>query len=106
MTSTFRLIVVGASAAGIDGLKRVLSDLPPELPAAIAIVLHTHATSPRYMADILAKQTSLHVAYAAEGDELVPGHSIWRHQTPICWSGEPVILAFIQAPRSIFIGPP
>ena len=76
MDNTFGLIVAGASAAGIDGLKRALSDLPPELPAAIAIVLHTHATSPRSMADILAKQTSLHVAYAAEGDELVPGHLI------------------------------
>ena len=105
MTSTFRLIVVRASAAGIDGLKRVLSDLPPELPAAIAIVLHTHATSPRYMADILAMQTSLHVAYAAEGDELVPGH-VYLAPPDTCWSGEPVILAFIQAPRSIFIGPP
>ena len=67
----FRLIVVGGSAGGINALGRVLSDLPPDLPAAIAVVLHTHESSPP---DILARRTSLRVAYAIEDDELSLGH--------------------------------
>jgi two-component system chemotaxis response regulator CheB len=74
MANSFRLIVVGASAGGVDALRRVLSDLPADLPAAIAVVLHTHATSPRYLADILNQHTSLQVAYAVEGEEPALGH--------------------------------
>ncbi|WP_409173179.1 chemotaxis protein CheB [Variovorax sp. H27-G14] len=39
----------------------------------MAVVLHTHATSPRYMAGILDRHSSLPVAYAIDRDELSPG---------------------------------
>lgn len=75
MEIPFKLIVLGASAGGTDALKRVLADLPAELPAAVTIVLHTHASSPGYMAEILGRHTRFQVAYANEGDELKPGHA-------------------------------
>lgn len=73
MTDKFRLIVVAASAGGIEALKHVLTELPPDLPAAIAIVLHTHETSPRYTAGILDMHSALRVAYAVDGEDFVLG---------------------------------
>lgn len=66
---------MGASAGGIPALKRVLGDLPADLRAAVAIVLHTHPSSPGYMAGILDRHTGLRVGYGAEGDALQAGHA-------------------------------
>jgi two-component system chemotaxis response regulator CheB len=73
MANPFRLIVIGASGGGVEALQRVLRDLPADLPAAIAVVLHTHATSPQFTADILGQHTDLQVAYAVEEEEIAPG---------------------------------
>ena len=40
------LIVMGASAGGVEALSRVVRGLPADLPAAIAVVLHTSPTGP------------------------------------------------------------
>lgn len=34
------LIVIGASAGGVQALQRLIADLPPELPASVLVVLH------------------------------------------------------------------
>ncbi|RZI55724.1 MAG: chemotaxis protein CheB [Pseudomonas sp.] len=67
------LIVFAASQGGMDALCRIVCHFPADFPATIAIVLHTHESSPRYLAKILAEHTSLAVAYAVDGDELVTG---------------------------------
>jgi two-component system chemotaxis response regulator CheB len=64
------LIVIGASAGGIDALKQVLSKLPADLPAAVAIVLHSGPNSPRLLADIWNQHSSLPVSYASGGEVL------------------------------------
>ncbi|TME67662.1 MAG: chemotaxis protein CheB, partial [Chloroflexi bacterium] len=40
------IIVVGTSAGGVEALATLVSTLPPELPAAIFVVLHIPAHSP------------------------------------------------------------
>ena len=69
------LIVVGASAGGMEALKRILSDLPPAFPAAIVIALHTPKSSARDAAGILSKHTKLQVRYAEEGVGLERGRA-------------------------------
>ncbi len=67
------LIVIGASAGGIDALKQVLSGLPANLPAAVAIVLHSGPNSPRLLADIWNQHSRLPVSYAIGGEALQAG---------------------------------
>lgn len=72
-TDTATIIVIGASAGGVDALKQVLSKLPADLPAAVAIVLHTGPNSPRLLADIWNKHSRLPVRYAIGGETVCAG---------------------------------
>lgn len=68
------IIVVGASRGGLKALCALTQGLPAGLPAAVLIVLHTGADSPRLLADILGRCTPLPVAYAIAGKDIRPGH--------------------------------
>lgn len=67
------LIVIGASAGGVDALKQVLSKVPTDLQAAIAIVLHSGPNSPRLLAEIWTQHSVLPVRYAVGGERLLKG---------------------------------
>src|SRR5215210_7981582 len=54
-----RLIVIGASAGGVEALQRVVRDLPASLPAAIVIVLHVPTTAISRLPDILTRAGAL-----------------------------------------------
>ncbi len=66
------IVVIGASAGGLQPLQRVLRDLPPELPAAVFVVMHLGASS--HLATILARTTALPVLQARSGQHIEPGH--------------------------------
>jgi two-component system chemotaxis response regulator CheB len=66
------LIVVGASAGGLQYLQELLRDLPPDLPAAILIVQHVGARS--YLTEILGRESRLKVELAASGTPIEHGH--------------------------------
>lgn len=68
------IVVVGASRGGLEALCTLTRGLPACLPAAVLIVLHTGADSPRLLADILGRCTPLPVSYALAGDDVRPGH--------------------------------
>jgi len=72
-TNAETIIVIGASAGGLDALKQLLSKLPVELPAAVAIVLHSGPNSPRLLADIWNQHSTLPVSYAIGGETLRAG---------------------------------
>ncbi|HEU4328934.1 MAG TPA: chemotaxis protein CheB [Roseiflexaceae bacterium] len=67
------IIVVGASAGGIEALQRLTQGLPADLPAAVLVVLHTHPTSPGYLPQILSRSGPLPCEHAADGEPLLPG---------------------------------
>jgi two-component system, chemotaxis family, protein-glutamate methylesterase/glutaminase len=67
------LVVNGASAGGVDVLKRIVAVLPPDLAAAVCIVLHIAPSSPSALARILARCGPLRCRQADDGDELRAG---------------------------------
>ena len=67
------LVVIGASAGGVEVLTRVVKDLPADLPAAICIVLHISPGSPSMLAHILARAGSLPCRSARDGELLREG---------------------------------
>src|SRR5215211_5532331 len=68
------LIVIGASAGGVQALSELLQDVSPNIPAAILIVVHTSPTSPGILPQILDRVGPLPVAPARHGGSINPGH--------------------------------
>lgn len=67
------LIVVGASAGGVEALQAVLEGLPDDLRAAVMVVLHMPPAGGRALSRILARPSRLPVVIAAEGKPIQPG---------------------------------
>jgi two-component system, chemotaxis family, protein-glutamate methylesterase/glutaminase len=67
------LVVIGASAGGVETLKQVVGRLPTDLPAAICVVLHVAPDSPSALAAILRRAGALPCRSAKDGDVLVAG---------------------------------
>lgn len=68
-----RLIVIGTSAGGIEALRELVGALPPELPAAIAVVMHVARESPGVLHEILDRSGPLQAVHATNGERLRPG---------------------------------
>jgi len=67
------IIVIGASAGGIEVLKTVLNALPWNFRAAIMVVLHSTENSPGLLPEILNRQSKLPVIYAVHNAAILPG---------------------------------
>src|SRR5919199_1747538 len=67
------VIVVGASAGGLEALREVVATLPPALPAAVCVVWHMSAESPGLLPEILERAGPLPAAHPEDGDLLQPG---------------------------------
>lgn len=67
------VVVIGASAGGVETLQRVVRGLPSELAAPVCIVLHLHPGSPSALAAILRRASTLPCRTAMDGEELRNG---------------------------------
>jgi two-component system, chemotaxis family, protein-glutamate methylesterase/glutaminase len=67
------LVVIGASAGGVEVLTRVVKGLPADLGAAICIVLHISPGSPSMLAHILGRAGRLPCRPARDGERLRQG---------------------------------
>ena len=65
------IIVIGASAGGVQALSTLVVDLPSNLPAAVFIVLHISANVPSLLPNILARESKLDVAHAIDGEPIM-----------------------------------
>lgn len=68
------VVVIAASAGGIEVLRELLSQLPGDLPAALLVVLHIPATSGGALANILDRSGPLPATAARDGEEIRPRH--------------------------------
>lgn len=74
------MIVIGASAGGLEALSKLLYDLPPDLPAALFIVIHISAHSRSLLPTILNRslkkrhqQTSWRAVHPKDGEAIQHG---------------------------------
>jgi two-component system, chemotaxis family, protein-glutamate methylesterase/glutaminase len=68
------IVVVGASAGGIDPIKVMLAGLPADLPAALFVVVHVAPQSPGYLPVIFSQAGSLPAKLAADGEAFQRGN--------------------------------
>jgi two-component system, chemotaxis family, protein-glutamate methylesterase/glutaminase len=73
------LVVVGASAGGVEALKTLVGGLPVSLPATLLVALHLPAEARSVLPDILQRRCSLQVVQAEEGLPLTPGQVVVAH---------------------------
>jgi two-component system CheB/CheR fusion protein len=70
----FYVVGIGLSAGGLDPLRELLANLPPEPGAAFVAVSHLQATQESRLDSILARSTPLPVHWMVQDEPLQPNH--------------------------------
>src|SRR5213075_2270527 len=68
-----RIVVIGASAGGVEALTELVNGLPADFDAPVIIVLHIPADHPSLLPNILSRKSKLPVMAAEEGMHAQPG---------------------------------
>lgn len=68
------IVVIGASAGGVDALIRLVRDLPPGLPASLFVVCHFPPSHRSMLPEILSRSGPLLATHAIDGEVFNPGH--------------------------------
>jgi two-component system, chemotaxis family, protein-glutamate methylesterase/glutaminase len=67
------IVVVGASAGGVEALGTLVSELPADLPAAVFVVLHMLPAGGSLLPEILGRASGLPVHAAVHGEPIERG---------------------------------
>jgi two-component system chemotaxis response regulator CheB len=67
------IVVVGASAGGVEALKELIAGFPETVPFAIFVVLHVPAHGVSHLPRILSRYSKLPVAHARSEQPIQPG---------------------------------
>lgn len=67
------IIVIGASAGGVEAVQKVIAELPPGFPAALFVVVHLHAGSASFLPEILARAGGLPALDGPDSAPIEPG---------------------------------
>jgi two-component system, chemotaxis family, protein-glutamate methylesterase/glutaminase len=68
------IIVIGASAGGVEVLSQLVRGLPPGFPAALLVVCHIPAGTRSVLPEILSRSGPLLAVHGRDGDPINPGH--------------------------------
>jgi len=71
---THDIVVIGASAGGVEALSKLVRVLPVDLPASVFVVLHVPAESQSALPQILNRVGRLPAAHATDNEPIEPGH--------------------------------
>jgi two-component system, chemotaxis family, protein-glutamate methylesterase/glutaminase len=67
------IIVIGGSAGGVEALVRLVRGLPPDLPAAVFVVIHFPESVESMLPRILSRAGDLPASHARDGEAIGPG---------------------------------
>lgn len=68
------IIVIGASAGGVEALLKLIHSLPKDINASIFIVLHLAPFSESNLPNIINRACGLKASHPKDGEEIKPGH--------------------------------
>lgn len=68
------IVVIGASAGGVQPLIDLIQQLPPDFTAPILVVVHTSPSRPSTLPKILGRVTKMAVGHAQNGEKMESGH--------------------------------
>lgn len=68
------IVVIGASAGGVEALSQLVLQLPADLPVTVFVVQHVSATSSGALAQILDRAGPLPATLAQDGEIFKPAH--------------------------------
>lgn len=74
MSNKQRLVVVGASAGGVETLQQLVSHLPEEIPGTIFIVNHVYPYAKSVLPEILTRAGVLPAKHPVDREIFQPGH--------------------------------
>jgi two-component system, chemotaxis family, protein-glutamate methylesterase/glutaminase len=63
-----RIVVIGASAGGVEALIEIVRGLPPDFPAPVCVVIHIPPTAPTLLPDILTREGILPAVEGIDGE--------------------------------------
>ena len=78
------VVVIGASAGGVEARMAPAHDLPPDLPAALFVVLHIPPYGTSVLPAILSRKGPLPARHPADGEAIRPGTSTSPRRTTTC----------------------
>jgi two-component system chemotaxis response regulator CheB len=68
------IIVIGASAGGIEPIRTILAGLPADFPGSLFVILHTSRDAPGVLDTIFGRAGSLPALVARDDERFAPGH--------------------------------
>ena len=68
------IVVVGASAGGVESVSAFINALPADFGAAVLVVIHIPSHTPTQLDKVLARHSRLPVRLAVDGGVVEPGH--------------------------------
>jgi len=90
------VVVIGASAGGVEALKQLVAKLPGDTDAALFVVLHIPNQGPSRLPEILRYKSRLPVGHAKDGEPMESGriyvappnhHLLLENDHVLLWSG-------------------
>ena len=73
MHSPARIVVVGASAGGVESLREVIAGIPADFAGAVFVVVHIPPHQPSSLPQILNRCGKLRAEHPHDGDKIQPG---------------------------------
>jgi two-component system chemotaxis response regulator CheB len=68
------IVVIGASTGGIHALFELVANLPPDLGAAVFIVIHSHPDSASQLPELLSRRGPIPATHALHGESILRTH--------------------------------